>query len=653
MLFLKEQLRFSFKLDGVPVSNLSYQKKERTEDGKWITEYLFEGGLKITNVAKKYEKYGAYEWVNYLENVSDKDTGILTELYDCDVTLPLAHEEPLARTAYFPSIESATKIYAPCGSILSKKEFYCDVDEIVDNMRINHIYPNQTRYYHTSGGRSSEEKAPFFNIHKEGKGYIFAVGWTGQWHAKIERTTDSVRFLSGVEDAAFYLKPQEKIRTSSVVLLPYEGDYISSQNKWRRLIKEHFSHIGDLGREPYGPLCANIWGGMETSAVLERIEKIKTHALPFEYVWMDAGWYGEDTKPTPDEFEGDWYQHTGDWTVSPYIHSRALCDVSEAVHKAGMKFILWFEPERVIKGTPISRTNPEYFLEISGNKSLLLDLGNEEAWQYCYQTLSNMIERIGIDGYRQDFNMAPLSYWRQNDGENRKGITEIKHINGLYRLWDALLARFPHLLIDNCASGGRRIDIEMMRRSIPLWRSDYQCPANHDAVGAQMHNHAYNTWIPYSGTGTGRSYEGYQIRSTYGASLATNWSFSQKEEFVPTEQTAAFIRKYMREYLKIRPYFSEDFYPLTELSTARDTWCATQFDRPSQNDGMLLIFRRENAPYESAQFPLFAIDEDSAYEITDLDGETWVMSGKALASEFSVSTPRRSSKIFLYKKIEN
>lgn len=651
--FLKQQLRFSFKLNGNSISELDYISKETVVEDTITTEYILNDILKITNVAKKYEAYGAYEWVNYIENISEQNTGILTDLYDCDITLPIEYEEPLARTAYQPSISEATKVYAPCGSTWSMKEFYCDADELVGNRRRNHLYPGSKTSYCASGGRSSEAQAPFFNVHKNGRGYIFAIGWTGQWKAEIERTTDTIRFASGIEDISFYLEPREKIRTSSIVVMPYECDYVSSQNKWRRLVKECFSHIGSSGRDSYGPLCASIWGGMKTDAVLERINKIKNEKLPFEYVWMDAGWYGEDTQSTPDEFEGDWAAHTGDWTVSPHIHTRGLRDVSDAVHQAGMKFILWFEPERVVKGTPITHKHPEYFLQIGNSNNLLLDLGNEDAWQYCLQTLSNLIEKIGIDGYRQDFNISPLSYWRQNDTENRKGMKEIKHINGLYRLWDALLDRFPHLLIDNCASGGRRIDIEMMRRSIPLWRSDYQCPANYDIEASQIHNQTFNNWMPYSGTGTGRPYDTYRVRSAYGASLATNWFFSPKEEFANTDENVEFIRKYTNEYLKVRPYFSEDFYPLTEVSATLDTWCASQFDRPSYGDGMLLIFRREKSPYETAKFALSAIDSDALYEISDLDGDIRIEKGSAMLDGFSISMARRSAKILLYKKCHN
>lgn len=69
---------------------------------------------------------------------------------------------------------------------------------------------------------------------------------------------------------------------------------------------------------------------------------------------------------------------------------------------------------------------------------------------------------------------------------------------------------------------------------------------------------------------------------------------TEKEPFCDTEEKVDFIKKYTEEYLKIRPYFSEDFYPLTELSEKLDVWCAMQFNRPRKNDGIIEVFRREN-----------------------------------------------------------
>ena len=506
--------------------------------------------------------------------------------------------------------------------------------------------------YSATRGLSSDNNAPFFNVHKNGKGYIFAIGWTGQWTCSVERSEDTITFKSKVENTHFRVMPGEKFRTSSIVIMPYEGNVTESQNKWRRLVKEHFSLIGKDGRDKYGPLCASIWGGMKSEEVISRIEKIKENNIPIEYIWMDAGWYGEDTLPTPDEFEGDWPKHTGDWRISPHIHPSGLKDVSKAVSNAGMKFLLWIEPERVIKTTPQALAHPEWFISLDGDDNLLLDLGNQQAWNYCVDLVSGMIEELNIRCYRQDFNFSALSYWQSRDTEDRRGITEIKHINGLYGFWDALLEKFPTLIIDNCSAGGRRIDIETLRRSMPLWRTDYTCPANYDIHAVQCHHMTYNTWMPYSGSGTGREYDQYRVRSAYDSSLNMGYSFSEKEGFCDTKEKTDFIKKYACEYLKVRPYFSEDFYPLTEFSDKLDTWFAVQFDRPAENDGIVQIFRREKSPYETANLSLGGIYENSDYIFEDADGGEFIVSGEILIKEgLKINIPdKKTAKLYFYKR---
>lgn len=626
----------------------------KTEDCNVLTTvYELADGLRITNIAKKYGD--SYEWVNWFENTSDKPTEIISDLYDTSVSLPLPHEEPIPWTAFQPEFEDVTSVYAPTGSTWSFNEF-CDFpDHSVRNVFTGHIPPGIKKEYSASGGRSSENNAPFFNVHKGGRGYIFAIGWTGQWNCFLERRSDDIIVKTRIEDTGFRILPGEKFRTMSFVLMPYECSIAESHNKWRRLLKEHYSLIGQEGRDSQGPLCAGIWGGMKTSSALARIEAIQKQELPFEYIWMDAGWYGQNTLPSPDEFEGNWGDALGDWRVSPHIHPGQLKDVVAAVHEAGKKFILWFEPERIIPSAPVVGEHPEYFIYPDGPDPhfLLLDLGNEDAWNYCFNTLSEAIENIGIDCYRQDFNMPPLPFWRLKDTKDRRGITEIKHINGLYRLWDALLDKFPHLLIDNCASGGRRIDIETLRRSIPLWRSDFQCPANYLTEGAQCHNLTFNLWMPYSGTGCGRDYDTYRFRSSYSPALTTNFTYSERNTFGDDPAKTAWLKKMLNEYLCVRPYMSEDFYSLTQVSDRRDVWCASQFNRPCENDGILLLFRREKSPYENATFFLNGIDQTKDYIFTDADSdEEFTLSGAFLLENgLNISIKdKRSSKLYFYRK---
>ncbi len=119
-----------------------------------------------------------------------------------------------------------------------------------------------------------------------------------------------------------------------------------------------------------------------------------------------------------------------------------------------------------------------------------------------------MISGQGIDVYRQDFNFEPLSRWQANDTPDRQGISEIEHVEGYLAFFDELRKRFPNLLIDTCASGGRRLDLETLRRAVPLWRSDYP----YGATPMQMQTYGLSLWVPYFGTSAG-SLDPYTFRS--------------------------------------------------------------------------------------------------------------------------------------------
>ncbi|MBE6540821.1 MAG: alpha-galactosidase [Ruminococcaceae bacterium] len=642
MEFLKSQNLFHFHYDGKPFSELKYTVSKTVEGNVVTSEYIFEDGLKITNIATKHED-NLYEWVNWLENISDGPTKQITSFTDSFISMPLPKSIPVPTELGYSPINNNAILYSPKGSCWAYDEFGGNPVSLTKG---------NSRKIYASAGRCSAANAPFFNVHCLGKGYIFAIGWTGFWKCTVERTDEGVDIRTKINSTNFHLLPGEKFRTSSFVIMSYEGTVAESQNQWRRCVKKHFSLIGQEGREQYGPLSAGIWGGMRSASVIERVETFKKYDLPYDFVWMDAGWYGRDTKPTPNEFDTEWAQHTGDWCVSPLIHTNNLKDVSKAIHNAGMKFLLWFEPERVPPTAPIISEHPEYFLEIK-NENYLLNLGDPVAWQYCFDTISGLIEEIGLDGYRQDFNYDPMAAWESTDSEGRNGITEIKHINGLYRYWDALLEKFPHLLIDNCASGGTRIDIETIRRSIPLWRSDVQCTADYPEIMSQCHNRSYSYWLPYSGTGSGRPCNQYRIRSAHAPAMANQTPWSESEKFGDDENQMLMLKKYLDEYKTVRPYLSEDFYPLTDLSNSENVWSAIQYNRPEQNDGILEVYRRKTSPYETAIFKLYGLDKSSNYIFRDADDNSEVALSGAELLEHGLSVTIKeqfSSKIYFYKK---
>jgi alpha-galactosidase len=229
----------------------------------------------------------------------------------------------------------------------------------------------------------------------------------------------------------------------------------------------------------------------------------------------------------------------------------------------------------------------------------------------------------GIDLYRQDFNMDPLSYWRAADSEDRQGITEIRHVEGYFAYWDELRRRHPDMLIDSCASGGRRNDLETLRRALPLLRSDYIM----EPVGNQCHTYALSFWFPYYGTGTSKT-STYEVLSVLCPSFNSCWDMRSEE--LDYGRLAGIVRDW-KEYA---PNFLGDYYPLTSYTLANDLWIAWQFHRPEAGEGMVQAFRRADSVYETARFRLSALDPEEKYKVWNpAGGQPVEQSGKDLMDQ--------------------
>ena len=131
--------------------------------------------------------------------------------------------------------------------------------------------------------------------------------------------------------------------------------------------------------------------------------------------------------------------------------------------------------------------------------------------------------------------------------------------------------------------------------------------------------------------------------------MTTNYCYSQRSNFGDDTEKLTWLRNSIEESLKVRPYFSEDFYPLTEVSDKEDVWSAAQFNRPDEGDGIVQVFRRDEAPYTECEFKLRGLDADKTYVFTDADtNETIEQSGGEL---FRVRMPEKHlSKLFFYKE---
>ena len=650
-----EAPHFSFKCDGIkfdgfePETARGIEKAPSSDDGETVYEitYDFQNGIKVREELRLYAGFEAARVLLHFENASGENSGQLSEICDCDISLPFNENYAAPAVGHRLTPDNKARVFKSVGSNWARDEFFEYPDFIA---------PGQSRLYSCEHGRSSQGLMPYFDLNENDKGALVAIGWTGQWNIRFAGEDKKINIKTGIEGLDFYLEPHENIRTSSAVVMLYENGRDEACVAWRRFVKKHIANLAKGERPKEGPLSLMAWGAISSAKMIERIEKTTSYGIGAEYYWIDAGWYGYSTGPCPSEHNGDWGAHTGSWVVNKTYHPDGLLEVAKAVKENGLKFLIWIEPERVIRGTDTPNEHPDWFLELSPqDNTLLLDLSNPEAVLGTYALIAGYVEKFGIKCYRQDFNTNPLAYWRKYDGEGRRGLKEIKYITGLYKFWDMLLARFPDLIIDNCASGGRRNDIEMMSRSVPLWRSDYQCTWDYEPEVAQIHTTGISRWLPYHGTGLGRYAEdAYKMRSAYAPALAAIFWGYEDQDFIDGDPKNVIAKKYLAEYRSIRKYLSCDYYPLVKNSTCDTSWCAWQYNRPEGGDGIILAFRRPESPMAKAVFAPKGLDSAGTYRFVDADsGEVRVLGAKEIKDKgFEVAIDeKRSSRLIRYEKM--
>ena len=550
--------------------------------------------LAVRCVATEYADFPTVEWTLYFKNEGTADSLILADIQALDARFERGDEGDFMLHHAVGSPADGSD-YSPLETPLKR---------------------NSIKRISAAGGRPTNTDMSYFNLEWSGQGVIVVVGWPGQWAAEFARDGGkAVRIRAGQQLTNFKLLPGEEVRSPLMVLQFWQGDDLRSQNIWRRWMIAH-----NLPR-PAGKLPPPQLVSSSARATAEMVDANEANQLvhldrwaeekfQLNYWWMDAGWYRIKTG----------WPDVGTWEVDTNRFPRGLRAISDHAHAKGMKTVVWFEPERVMPGTWLYDNHPEWLLGADGKRKLL-NLGNPDARTWLTDHVDKLITEQGIDLYRQDFNMDPLDYWRAADAPDRQGITENKHVSGYLAYWDELQRRHPNMLIDSCASGGRRNDLETMRRSVPLWRSDHPyVPESQQSMTIGI-----SIWIPYHGTATvacsNAGYYGsgwtpvepYMFWANTAPSLGLSVDIRERKLDYDT------LRRLVSQWRQVSKYYYGDFYPLISCNRLKDTWAAWQFDCPEIGEGFIQVFRRASSPYESARLQLRGLDPQATYTLTDLD----------------------------------
>ena len=573
--------------------------------------------LEIRCVATDYSDFPAVEWLLHFANTGKTNSPIIEKIQALDCNLPGAGK--------------GFVLHRALGEANSERSF-APVDEPLPPGDL------RERVYAPNGGRSSDGNMPYFNLDWHGGGMALAIGWSGQWEAGFQSLADgSLRVRAGQQLTHFTLHAGETVRSPRIVLAFWQGpDDLRGNNIFRQLVLKHYLPQKD-GQPVLPPICASTGvvapDGSYEQPHLDAVAPMKERGV--EVFWSDMDpqqWY-----------PGGFPNGTGTWEVDKTKYPNGLKPLGDAIRAAGLGYLLWFEPERVAPGTKIDREHPEWVIKTGGGWGLFR-FHDEEARKWMTELIDSHIKTAQLTWVRWDFNMEPLEYWRQNDAPDRQGITEIRHMEGLYGMWAELQRRHPGLMIDNCSSGGRRLDIEAGRYGLPLWHSDLQCTGSHPEAD-QLQNGALYRWVPLHGCGNFGLEPSYAFRSamTPGNILCSSSTAQETEDG---------MKRSVALYKKLRPYMLGDFHPLFPHSADERVWYGYQFNRPEQTDGLAVVFRRQNAA-EEAVVKLRGLDPERAYVLTDVDnpGVKQLSGGELMEHGLPVKLPPRGSAVILYNHL--
>jgi alpha-galactosidase len=319
------------------------------------------------------------------------------------------------------------------------------------------------------------------------RGEVWGVhaAWSGNQRVLAERNYHGVSLLGAgeaLEPGEVRLQPGETY-TSPWTYATY-GDGLDAAaariHAWLRARPQH-------PRAPR-PVVVNTWEAVTFDHDQDRLFALAGAAAEVgaERFVLDDGWFGER--------RGD-AAGLGDWVVSPDVYPQGLWPLVDRVRQLGMEFGLWVEPEMVNPDSDLAREHPEWILSAGIGRTLgsarnqqVLNLSDPGAYDHVLRQLDAVLSEYPITYLKWDHNRE-LGEGSLPPSGRAAAHTQTR---ALYRLMDALRDRHPGLEIETCASGGGRIDLEILERTARVWASD--STDAHERVDLQRWT---NLLVPY------------------------------------------------------------------------------------------------------------------------------------------------------------
>lgn len=354
---------------------------------------------------------------------------------------------------------------------------------------------------------------PFFLLNRPGQAgeesgtvYFGQLAYSGSWQLVFEQVpTGHIRVHGGYNpfDSQIDLAAGRTHVTPAFVCGVSQAGWGGASRQMHAFAQERVLPAPKDGPR-FRPVLYNSWEATtfnlsyDSQAALAR----RAAALGVELFCVDDGWFGA----RKDDFAG-----LGDWVVRPEAFPNGLEQLVQEVHRLGMKFGLWVEPEMVNPDSDLYRQHPDWVLHFPGRprtearNQLILDFGRPEVVAYILASLDALVERYSVSFFKWDMNrlvsepgsVAGRGIWRA-------------HVAAVYHIMDRLRQKHPGLDIQSCSGGGGRVDLGILGRVDQVWTSDNTDPYDRLLI-QEGYSLAYparcmESWVTHAHNGfTGRT----------------------------------------------------------------------------------------------------------------------------------------------------
>ena len=375
-----------------------------------------------------------------------------------------------------------------------------------------------------------------------------------------------------------------------------------------------------------------------------------------EMFYIDAGWQ------CPPGKESSWHEYNGINLPDKNRYPNGMKELSDYCRSLGMKFGLWVDVETLGQNSECFNEHPEWRAEnIFGEKSRnLLDLSNPKAAEWAEKELSRIITEYDLDFLRVDHNVSYRDYFTLRD--TGSGIAECvssKHADAVYKMYRNLKTKFPHVIFENCAGGGGRTDLGMLKNFNHTWVTDWQ-----KAPRSVMITNGMTLALPpervdrlFAGMG-GHEFGSLdlQIRNVMLTHISLNVIAPASANVNPEQMdfvkhSVNIYKNFIRKFL---PEAKVYHHTLDTVSTLENGFSALEIASQDKTMGAIAVFRLGKERNDEIVIKPKGINPSLEYTVTfDNLNSSFKISGFELVNGLRIDiSSSLSSELILYKSVD-